>query len=313
MILLHTNDSQIEDFISEYTRSRIVAETSIRAILRRAIEWEGRHNKAFYEFNKDEALEMFKSAHAISVVSLQNANLTLKHAARYFQNGIGDNAYEEIGKYDLEECVDKSKKDGMIFTKEEIEDIQGQLLNWVDKCILFLLFEGAGGEKLSELTFMSQYQINRKDLQIYLRSGKVIDITPEDYEMLNKGFKEDELMSFGETMRVSKVRSSGLYKIRCNALSDNDDPSNSDDRERRYRWLQRRLMLISQNFDIQLTSSSIQESGLLYYIKEEMRESGMEFLEFIKSKEARALAWRYDIRSSLYPQILKDKFFKYFQ
>ncbi len=309
---MYTTESQIDRFLKEYTRSRIVAETSVKAILRRAIEWENKFNKAFYDYNKEEALEMFKSAHAISIVSLQNANLTLKHASRYFQNKVGGSVYEKIGKYDLEECVDTSKKDSMIFTKEEIEDIQGQLLNWVDKSILFLLFEGAGGDKLMELTFMGLDQINRKYLQIYLRSGKVINITPEDYEMLRKGFEEDELVSFGDTMRMSKVRSSGLYKIRCNALSDNDDPSNADDRERRYRWLQRRLMLISKNFDIQLTSSSVQESGLLYYIKEEMRESGMEFLEYIKSKEARALAWRYDIRSSLYPQILKDKFYKYF-
>ena len=310
---MYTSEAQIEEFLREYKRSRIIAETSVRAILRRAAEWENKLNKSFYTFDKAEALDMFKSAHAISVVSLQNANLTLKHAARYYQNKVGGNVYEGIGKYDLEECVDKDKKSGLIFTKEEIEDIQGQLLNWVDKSILFLLFEGTGGEKLSELTFMSIDQINRKDLQIYLRSGKVINITPEDYEMLRKGFEEDELISFGETMRISKVRSSGLYKIRCNALSDNDDPSNSEDRERRYRWLQRRLMLISQNFDIQLTSGSIQESGLLYYIKKEIRESGLEFLEYIKSKEARMLAWRYDIRSNLYPQILKDKFYKYFQ
>lgn len=312
MILLYTTETQLEGFISEYKRSRVVAETSVRAILKRAIEWENKFNKAFYDYNKEEALEMFKSAHAISIVSLQNANLTLKHAARYFQNKVGGNVYEKIGKYDLEECVDTSKKDGMIFTKEEIEDIQEQLLNWTDKSILFLLFEGAGGEKLSELTFMSKDQINHKDLQIYLRSGKVINITPEDYEMLRNGFEEDELMSFGDTMRTSKVRSSGLYKIRCNALSDNDDPSNNEDRERRYRWLQRRLMLISKNFDIQLTSGSIQESGLLHYIKEGMRESDMEFLEFIKSKEAGMLAWKYDIRSNLYPQMLKDKFYKYF-
>lgn len=310
---MYTTESQIDGFLKEYMRSRIVAETSVRAILKRAVEWEKKFGKAFYDYNKEEALEMFKSAHAISIVSLQNANLTLKHAARYFQNKVGANVYDEIGKYNLEECVDKDKKSGLIFTKEEIEDIQGQLLNWVDKSILFLLFEGAGGEKLSELTFMSKDQINHKDLQIYLRSGKVINITQEDYEMLRKGFEEDELVSFGETMRISKVRSSGLYKIRCNALSDNDDPSNKDDRERRYRWLQRRLMLISQNFDIQLTSGSIQESGLLYYIKEEMRESGMGFLEFIKSKKAHELAWRYDIRSGLYSQILKDKFGKYFQ
>lgn len=309
---MFTTEFQIEEFLVEYKRSRIIAETSVRAILRRAIEWENKFNKTFYTFNKEEALEMFKSAHAISVVSLQNANLTLKHAARYFQNKVGTNVYEEIGKYDLEDCVDKDKKDNLIFTKEEIEDIQGQLLNWVDKCILFLLFEGVGGEKLRELTFMDMSQVNHKDLKIYFRSGKIIDITPEEYEMLRKGFTEDETVSFGTTLRVAKVVSHGIYKERVNALSANDDITDKTHVEKRYRWVQRRLMLISQNFGIQMTSGSVQESGLLHYIKEEMQESGKDFLEFIKSKEARALAWRYDIRSNLYPQILKDKFGKYF-
>lgn len=309
---MFTTEFQIEEFLVEYKRSRVIAETSVRAILKRAVEWENKFNKAFYNYNKEEALEMFKSAHAISVVSLQNANLTLKHAARYFQNKVGANVYEEIGKYDLEDCVDKNKKDSLIFTKEEIEDIQGQLLNWVDKCILFLLFEGVGGEKLRELTFMDMSQVNYKDLKIYFRSGKIIDITPEEYEMLRKGFTEDETVSFGTTLRVAKVVSHGIYKERVNALSANDDITDKTHVEKRYRWVQRRLMLISQNFGIQMTSGSVQESGLLHYIKEEMQESGMDFLEFIKSKEARALAWRYDIRSNLYPQILKDKFGKYF-
>ena len=77
--------------------------------------------------------------------------------------------------------------------------------------------------------------------------------------------------------------------------------------------LKRRLMLISKNFDIQMTSGSLGDSGLLYYIKESMAESGLNFIEFTKTKEAQELAWRFDIRSSLYPQILRDKFLKYFQ
>lgn len=310
---MYTSEAQIEEFLTEYKRSRIIAETSVRAILRRAVEWEKKFDKAFYDFNKEEALEMFKSAHAISIVSLQNANLTLKHASRYFLNKVGASVYEGIGKYDLEECVDTSKKDGMIFTKEEIEDIQEQLLNWVDKCILFLLFKGVGGEWLKELTFMDGDQVSRKDLKIYFRNGKVIDITPEEYDMLRRGLQEDETISFGTTMRVAKVVSHGIYKERMNALSANDDITDIKAIEKRYRWVQRRIMLIAKNFDIKMTSGSVQESGLLYYIKEAMRNSEMEFLEFIKSKEARELAWRYDIRSDLYPQILKDKFYKYFQ
>ena len=309
---MFTTESQINEFMAEYKRSRVIAETSVRAILRRAIEWEKKFDKAFYEFNKAEALEMFKSAHAISVVSLQNANLTLKHAARYFLKMAGGSVYEEIGKYDLDECVDKSKRDGLIFTKDEIEDIQGQLLNWVDKCILFLLFEGVGGDKLSELTFMERDQVSHQDLKIYFYNGKVINITEEEYEMLQKGFAEDETISFGNTMRVAKVVSHGIYKERTNALSANDDIKNPAHVEKRYRWVQRRMMLISKNFDIQITSGSIGDSGLLHYIKEGMKESGLSFVEFVKSQEAKMLARRYDIRSALYPQILRDKFIKYF-
>lgn len=309
---MYTSESQIEEFITEYKRSRVIAETSVRAILKRAAGWEKSYDKAFYEFNKEEALEMFKSAHAISVVSLQNANLTLKHASRYFLKQVGGNVYEEIGKYDLEDCVDKDKKSGLIFTKEEIEDIQGQLLNDTDKSILFLLFEGAGGEKLKEIMFASIDQLSRKDMKMFFRSGKVIDLTPESYDLLRRGFLEDELVSFGETTRISRVTPSGLYKIRCNSLSDNSNVDNPEDRERRYRWCQRRMMLIADNLGIQLTSGSVQDSGLLHYLKQGVEESGLTFRDYTKTEEARELARRYDIYSEYAPQILLDKFQEYF-
>ena len=310
---MYTTEAQIEEFLREYRRSRVVAETSVRAILKRAVEWENKHNKAFYDFDKEEALEMFKSAHAISVVSLQNANLTLKHASRYFQKGVGANIYEEIGKYDLEECVDKRKKKNLIFTKEEIEDIQGQLLNDTDKSILFLLFEGAGGEKLKEIMFASIDQLSRKDMKMFFRSGKVIDLTPESYDLLRRGFLEDELVSFGETTRISRVTPSGLYKIRCNSLSDNSNVDNPEDRERRYRWCQRRMMLIADNLGIQLTSGSVQESGLLHYLKQDVAKSGLTLRDYVKTEEARALARHYDIYSEYAPQILLEKFQDYIQ
>ena len=58
---MFTTEAQIEGFISEYKRSRVVAETSVRAILKRAVEWERRLHKAFYDYNKEEALEGIKS------------------------------------------------------------------------------------------------------------------------------------------------------------------------------------------------------------------------------------------------------------
>ena len=312
MILLFTKESQIEGFISEYKRSRVIAETSVRAILKRAVEWEKKFNKAFYDYNKEEALEMFKSAHAISVVSLQNSNLTLKHASRYFQNSVGNNIYEKIGKYDLEECVDKSKRDGLILSREDLTNIQNDLMNATDKGILEMLFLGAGGNWLKELTFFDIDQVSKKDGTVYFRTGKIISITDEQYEMIKAACEETELISFGETMRISKVISESFYKVRCNALSTNSDPNNEQDAERRFRFIQRRLYLISKDLDVKLTSGGIQSSGLLWNLRNEIAESGLTFREYVKTEGAKGLARRYDIMSEFYSQILIDKFEKFF-
>lgn len=307
-----TTESQIEEFITEYKRSRIIAETSVRAILKRAAGWEKSYDKAFYEFNKEEALDMFKSAHAISVVSLQNANLTLKHAARYFLKLAGGSVYEEIGKHDLAECVDKSKRDGLILSREDLTNIQNDLLNATDRGILEMLFLGAGGNWLKELTFFSMDQISRTDGVIYFHTGKKISITEEQYEMIKAACEETELISFGDTMRISKVQSEGVYKIRFNSLSANDDPGNEQDVERRFRFIQRRLSLISKDLDVKLTSGALQNSGLLWCLQGAVEESGMTFREYVKTEEAKVLARRFDIMSDFYSQILVDKFDKFF-
>lgn len=313
---MYTTELEVEKFLDEYKRSRVIVETTVRATLNRAIEFEKKFQKPFYEFTTDEVLEMYKSAHAISDRSLQNTNLTLKHAARWMLDMKKLDVlspYENMTKELIQECVDTKRKASLILTKDELEKIQNELLNWTDKAILFLLFEGVGGHMLKELMFMDWSQVSRKDLKIYFRSGKMIDITPEQYELLKNAFQEEELISFGTTNRVSKVKSLGMYKARFNSLSDNDDITNAGDVERRYRFCQRRLMLISKDLGIAITSGSIQESGFLHYIKEGIQESRLDFLQYIKTEECKDLARRYDLYTDLYVQVVKDKFYKYFQ
>ena len=297
-------------------RSRVVAEASTRATLNRALEYEQKFQKPFYEFTEDEIKVMYKAVDAISIRSLQNINLTLKHAARYFLYSAGkdiSNIYDRITKDLIQECVNTKKKEELILSREQLVNIQNDLLNYTDKAILFLLFEGVGSKWLKELMFLDWNQVSRKDLKIYFRSGKVIDITPEDYELLRRAFQEDELISFGTTSRVSRVKSFGLYKSRFNTLSDNDDITDEGSVERRYRFCQRRLMLISKDLGVTLTSGGLQESGFLHYIKEGVQNSGLDFLEYIKTEECKALARRYDLFTELYAQVVKEKFYKYFE
>ena len=72
-------------------------------------------------------------------------------------------------------------------------------------------------------------------------------------------------------------------------------------------------MLISQDLGISLTSGSVQDSGFLHYIKEGVKNSGLSFLEYIKTEECKYLARRYDLYTDLYVQIIKEKFYQYFE
>jgi hypothetical protein len=313
--MILTTELEVESFLSEYSRSRVIIEATVRASLNRALEFEEKFQKPFYNFTVDEILEMYKSMYAISDRSLQNTNLTLKHAARWMLDRKKlntESSYEKVTKELILGCVDTKRKKNMILTKDDLIEIQGELLNWTDKGVLRMLFLGAGGNWLKELTFFDMSQVSRKEGLVYFRTGKTIPITEEDYVLIKNACGEEELISFGETARISKVKSCGFFKVRFNTLSDSDDPTDEQDLERRFRFIQRRLLLISKDLGVPLTSGGIQTSGLLHHLKQGVEESGMTFREYVKSKEAKDLARRYDILSDLYRQMLIDKFEEYF-
>jgi hypothetical protein len=313
---VYTNEQEIEDFLQEYGRSRVIIETTTRATLNRAVEFEHKFNKTFYQFTTEEALEMYKSVHAISVVSLQNNNLVLKHATRWFaykHKKKVASTYEEMTKDILSEVVDIDKQRSLILSREDIDNLKDNLLNKIDQAIVEMLFQGAGGEWLKEVAFLDRRQVDKEHLMIYFKTGKNLPVTDEICDLLIEAFAEDELVSFGSTTRVSKVTGNSLYKVRCNALSDNSDYHSDQDVQRRYRFLQRRLLLISKDSGVRLTASGLQASGLLHYIRLGMEETGLSFKEFLRTERAKWLAQRYDIRSELYAQIIQDKLGQYFE
>ena len=314
---MYTGELELEKFLQEYGRSRVIIETTTRATLNRAVGFEHKFNKPFYQFTTDEALEMYESIHAISVVSLQNSNLVLKHAARWFAHQYNkevSDAYETMTKEQLGTVIDVEKQRSMILSREDVNNIQSNLLNAIDRAIVEMLFQGVGGESLKELTFMDASNVDLTNHVLYFRTGKSIPVTDEICDILAEAFAEDELASFGSTTRVSKVSGNSIYKHRCNVLSDNADYNNKDDVARRYRWVQRRLILISQDLGIRVTSGSLQSSGLLYHLRCGVQETGLNFREFVKTNDAKLLARRYDILSEeFYSQILLDKFSMYFE
>ena len=79
---MHTSETQIQQFVKEYLRSKIVSPTSVHATLKKAIAAEEIFKKPFSSFSTEEILQMYKNEKSRSTVSLQNQNVILKHATK---------------------------------------------------------------------------------------------------------------------------------------------------------------------------------------------------------------------------------------
>ena len=68
--------------------------------------------------------------------------------------------------------------------QEDVDNIQSNLLNAIDRAIVEMLFQGVGGESLRELTFMDVSNVDRTNLMLYFKTGKQISVTDGICDML---------------------------------------------------------------------------------------------------------------------------------
>lgn len=276
---------QKESFIEEYLRSKVVATTSIYAIFKKTLPLETKFNKDVSDFTKEEAEELLKSFQARSAHSLLNYCIILKHYSRWKKGEIGTNAYEDFKKSNIGNFVNKDAS--VLLTREDIDDIQDQLLNWTDKAIVELLWEGIAGPSMNDICTLTKANIDW-DNQIININGQQYHLTKRLNELLPKAFEEDEFMSYGDTMRIFPVKGKGgLYKERANSRGvDTDDA--------RFRYIYRRIQLFRNYLDIPgLTMKNIQTSGLWHYLQLGMKERELGLRDFLKTKQGEKLGKKY--------------------
>lgn len=274
------NEEQKEAFIKEYLRSKVVAETSLYAVFRKTEPFEIKLNKDTSKFTREEILDMFAQFKAKSVNSLLNYAIILKHYSRWM---CGENEYESIVKADVVDLIDKSGN--ILLSREEVDDIEAPLLNWSDKAIVELLWEGVAGKNMEDLISVSSECV-QGDLLVV--NEKEFPMTKRLKELLPKAFNEEEIMSYGKTMKIIPVTGKGrIYKERSNARGvDSDD--------QKFRYCYRKIQLFREYLGITgLTMKNLSASGLWHYLKISMDESGLDLRSFLKTKEGENLAKRY--------------------
>ena len=292
------NKEQKETFIKEYLRSKVVAETSLYAIFKKTEDFEEKLNKDVSKFTRDEILDMLAKFKAKSINSLLNYTIVLKHYSRFVFGAVGTNAYESIGKADVSDMVDKNAN--ILLTREELDDVEVQLLNWVDKAIIELLWNGVAGKNMEDIYSVSEDCVQGNILRV---NEKEFPMTDRLRELLPKAFAETELMSYGNTMRVIEVNGKGkIYKERPNARG-------IDTPDIRFRWVYRKIQIFRDYLDMPgLTMKNIAASGLWHYLQLCIEKTKLDLRTFLRTKEGKELAMRYGFSESYYIDNICQKY-----
>lgn len=301
---------QKDIFILDYLNNRVVSETMVKSIFRYTEAFEAQLDKDVSLFTQDEIIKMLKEKHSRSLTSLQNVVVVLKHYTTFIiatgRENSSVNNYSLINKDVLRECIDAEIQNKMILTKEELHDVQDQMLNATDKAILECLFEGISGPNLDDLTGLCAEQLDKINNRIYLSGGRVIQISKRLCDLLMEAFDETEIMSYGESMILTPVTGRGkLYKAKPNAHKEATP-------ERKYRWVLRRMVIWRKYFNMPvLTAKSISTSGLVYEIKEALQNTELSLREWLKTKQGEEIARRRGFKAVDYVDVLYESVVNY--
>lgn len=293
-----------EGFIKDYMRSRVVARTSLYSLLRKTEPFEEENKKDCSQFNDQEILGMYKEFKAKSVYVLLNYNVILKAYCawrRYYHKETTTESYEHITIELLKPCVPEDSN--KFLSREEIINIEDQLYNWTDKAILECLWEGISGPSMIDLVNINVHMVDHTEKALYFPDGRRVQLTERLYEYLVKAFEEIEYMCYGTTLRVKKLIGTGnLYKERDNAHA-------ADSNDKAFRWVYRKVMNFRDHVGIPgLTMKNIHISGMYYYLREGMEETGLDLKNFLRSEDGQNLAEKYGFHSESYVDNLTHRF-----
>lgn len=296
-----------DEFIKEYSRSRIISDTSLNSLLNRVEKIEKTKGKGIIYFSDAEILDMYKSFDLTSVDTLQNYNNYLKAYCDFiiYKSKKGENKFSNINKDMLKKCINEDIRKNKYISYEQLQDIEMELLNFVDSAILECLWQGISGKELTDLTYLERSQVNKKKMEITLNSGRAIKIHPRLYELLDKAFDEVEYMCYGEDIKVKRVDGKNkLYKVRDNAYKDTS--------EVRFRWVYRKIMIIRDYVGLpNMSMKSLQGSGMLHYIKEGMEKLNCGLREFLHTDDGIRVMEQYGFTNANRVNTVYDKFEEY--
>ena len=298
-----------ECFIEDYMAMRTVAKTSLRSLFKKTAPYEKENGKDCSQFIRAEILAMYKGFEAKSADVLLNYNTILKAYSKWQNSNRfpdGCNFYAEISQDTLIPLVPEDA--AKLLTREDILEIENQLLNWTDKAIVECLWEGLSGDSMLDLVSLSAECVDVEQKNVIFPDGRSFPLTDRLLELLLHAFEETEYQCYGESMRTKTLNRRGyLYKERENAHAlDSDD--------KYLRWVYRKIQIFRDYVGIKkFTMKNISASGMCHYLRIETATTGLDLRNYLKSDAGAAIMDKYGYHTGNRVDNILHKYRRYFQ
>ena len=277
-----------KEFINHYMQQRVVAETSLNSLFRKTEYFENILETDCSNFTEEDIQKMYTWFKAKSIYVLMNYNSILKAYSNWMKNNGSDNM-NAYSAYDIRKLIPCVPDDATsIISREELDYMESRLLNASDKAIIECLWEGLAGRSMRDIVDIKKSDINLQTKELWLQSGKSVILSDKLLNYLLQAFDETIYACYGTTGRKKRVYGTDcLYKER-----DNAHAMDSDDKF--FRWIYRRVTNYKNhlNYD-RLTMKNISTSGMCYYLKKGMDETGLDLRSYLKTKDGATLALKY--------------------
>ena len=274
-------------------QQRVVAETSLNSLFRKTEYFENMLETDCSNFTEEDIQKMYTWFKAKSIYVLLGYNTILK-AYTNWMIAKGASYLNSYSGYDIKKlipCVPDYVTS--IISRDELDYMESRLLNASDRAIVECLWEGLAGRSMRDIVDIKKSDINLQTKELQLQSGKTVILPDKLFDLLLQAFDENIYACYGTTGRKKRVYGTDcLYKER-----DNAHAADSDDKF--FRWIYRRVTNYKNYLGYErLTMKNIAVSGICYYLKKGMDETGLDLKSYLRTESGRNLALKYGYDSN---------------
>lgn len=281
-----------------------------RLYFKRTETFEAQKGKDLFDMDFDMLEELFYRVQRKTERSAVNFFNTIKNYITWAKdNGYGESPLNPIIDTINTEFVSKYLyKEGIkYYTRKDLFKYFENINNVRDKALVLALFEGISGNKFSEIINLRREDLTVKDDRYYasLLSDEIdlterqLEISKELYEMLVETFETQEYKS--EKGKVNRI-ADGEYVFRKNRVGVNGVRITTP-------VLQSIIIkVIKPAFDdVQITTTSIGNSGVMYYANEYMGIDRVLTKEIVTKVAEKFDLYSLEIKGKKYPSFMRFK------